>query len=329
MKKLILTITLLNFITNTSLAQFRNYQVNSTKIVATANGINLTKGHYQKSLRFLEFIFGTKVSASDEQSILQEIIKDFNSNPQGLLDQIKSFDTTMAQFYQMQDISIIAKLRSAMISQIAASGQNMPANQQPFIIKLLNKYVPVLANDTQNMLAFTYRDFEGLVYLMQFNAQMSGQNVQFTQQQLSELQNNLVQQFYYMTLEQKQSLCSMQVIYQYTYKIYNNLTPEQKQQWQNAMMNVQYAGYQNNTATNYNQSYASNTQNNSTYKVQWPAGITTKAQKQAYLRKMRSRMSANSSAMNTYYNSMMGNHAVMLNTIENFGDTGTYWKYNY
>ena len=329
MKKLILTIIFFHLIAYTTSAQFReNYNVNSNKVLSTLNGYNFTEGHYQKSLRFLEFIFGTKVSASDEQIILQEIIKDFKSNPQGLLDQIKSFDTTMAQFYQIQDISVIAKLRSAMISQIAASGQNMPANQQPFIIKLLNKYVPVLANDTQNMLAFTYRDFEGLVYLMQFNAQMSGQNVQYTQQQLNQLQNNLVQQFYAMTLEQKQSLCSMQVIYQYTYKIYTGLTPQQKQQWQNAIMNMQYTGYQNNTTASNNSGYA-NSQSNSAVDVQWPAGVTTKAQKQAYLRKMRSRMNANTSLMNSYYNSMMGNHAVMLNTIENFGNTGTYWKYNY
>ncbi len=38
-------------------------------------------------------------------------------------------------------------------------------------------------------------------------------------------------------------------------------------------------------------------------------------------------MNSNAASMNIYHDTMMGNHATMLNTIENFGDTGVYWEY--
>ena len=158
---------------------------------------------------------------------------------------------------------------------------------------------------------------------------MSGQNIQFTQQELLQTQTQLAQQFYYMTLEQKQYLCSMQVQYEYAYKVYNSLTEQQKQQWQNQIMNQQAYKYQNYNSADaaFEQGYQQAIQNKSYTDVEWPAGVKTKAQKQAYLQQMQSDMNANNASMNIYYDTMMNSHVTMLNTIEEFGDTGTYWEY--
>jgi len=305
-----------------------NYSVNSGNILFTANGYNYTEGHFNKELRFVEFLLGTTISAVERQEGLQETARNFNSNPAGVLREVNKIDGQMQQIYQINDVAQIGRVRSALISQIYAGAQNMPPAEQPFIVKLLYKYVPVLAIDPQNMLAFTYKDFEAYIYLMQFNSQMSGQNVQFTPQQISEMKNYLVQQFNYMTLEQKQSLCGMQIQYEYISKIYNQMTPQQKQQWQNQMLSQQTSQSQNYNspdaafARGYNQA-----QQNSAYDAQWPEGVNTQAEKQAYLQKMRSNMNSNAASMNIYHDTMMGNHATMLNTIENFGDTGVYWEY--
>ena len=305
-----------------------NYNVNSEKVLLTANGYNYTEGHLNKELRFIEFLLGTPISAAERQEVLEETTASFNTNPAAVLQEVNRIDSQMEQIYRMTDVAQIGRAHSALISQIYAGAQNLPGGEQPCIVKLLYKYVPVLAIDPQNMLAFTYKDFESYIYLMQFNAQMTGQNAQFTQQQVTEMQNYLVQQFNYMTLEEKQNLCGMQLQYQYISSVYNRMTPEQKQQWQNQMLNQQAYQYQNSNtpeaafAQGYNQA-----QQNNSYDPQWPAGVNTKAEKQAHLRKMRSNMNSNAATMNIYHDTMMGNHATMLNTIENFGDTGVYWEY--
>jgi len=309
-------------------AQITNYNVNSEKVLLTANGYNYTEGHFNKEIRFVEFLLGIPITAAEREEGLQETARNFNDNPAGVLEEVNKIDGQMQQIYQIKDVAQIGRVRSALISQIYAGAQNPQLQEQPFIVKLLYKYVPVLAIDPQNMLAFTYKDFEAYIYLMQFNAQMSGQNVQFTPQQISEIKNYLVQQFNYMTLEQKQNLCGMQIQYEYISKIYNRMTPQQKQQWQNQMLSQQASQYQNSNsqgdafARGYNKA-----QQNSSYDVQWPEGVNTKAEKQVYLQKMRSNMNSNAASMNIYHDTMMGNHATMLNTIENFGDTGVYWEY--
>ncbi len=309
-------------------AEKTNYNVNSEKVLFAANGYNYTEGHFNKELRFVEFLLGAPISAAERQEGLQETAVNFKNNPAGVLQEINKIDAQMRQIYQITDVAQIGRTRSALISQIYGGAQNLQGQEQPFIVKLLYKYVPVLAIDPQNMLAFTYKDFEAYIYLMQFNAQMTGQNAQFTPQQITEIRNYLVQQFNYMTLEEKQSLCGMQVQYEYISNVYNKMTPQQKQQWQNQMLNQQAYRYQNSNspedafAQGYNQA-----QQNSSYDVQWPAGVNTQAGKQAHLRKMRSNMNSNAASMNIYHDTMMGNHATMLNTIENFGDTGVYWEY--
>jgi hypothetical protein len=315
-----------------SKAQYGSYNVNSKKVLATAQGINYTEGHFNKSLRFLEFILGTQINQVEKQEGLQKTLEAFQLTPQGIVDEANSIDTQMNQFYQINDIMIIAKMRSALISQLYAGAQNLTPEQQPFIIKMLYKYVPVLAFDTQNMLAFTYRDFEGMIYLMQFNAMMAGQNLQFTQEELLQTQTNLAQQFYYMSLEQKQNLCSMQVQYEYIYKLYNSLTEAQKQQWQNQILNqqaYQYQNYANNNAdAAFQRGYEQQQQDNKNWNTQWPDWVKTKADKQAYLQQMQTDMNANNSTMNMYYDSMMQTDTMWKNVIEDWGDTGKYWEYN-
>ncbi|HEB62115.1 MAG TPA: hypothetical protein ENI82_03085 [Bacteroidetes bacterium] len=327
MKKIILS-TIVVFAFLQSNAQTNSYNINSKKVLFNVNGYSYTEGHFNKELRFIEFILGNKLSAIERQEGLREIEKNFKVNPAYTLKEIEQVDAQMQQMYQITDVAMIGRMRSALISQIYAGAQNLQGQELPFLVKLMYKYVPVLAFDPQNMLAFTYRDFEAYIYLMQFNAQMLGQNVQFTQQQIIETQNYLVQQFNYMTVEQKQNLCSMQVQYDYISNVYNQMTLQQRQQWQNQMLNQQAYQYQNYNSADaaFEQGYNQAQQNNS-YDVKWPDGINTKAEKQAYLRQMQNNMNSNSAAMDIYYNTMMETHTTMLNTIENFGDTGVYWEY--
>jgi len=330
MQKTIIILILLLSISMQTKAQYGSYNVNSQKVLTTSKGVNYTQGHFNKALRFLEFILGTQISEVEKQESLQKTVEKFQLNPQAIIDEVDGIDKQMLQFYQIKDIGVIAKMRSGLITQLYASAQNLTPEQQPFIIKLLYKYVPVLAFDAQNMLAFTYRDFEGLIYLMQFKAMMTGQNLQFTQQDLIQTQTSLAQQFYYMTLEQKHNLCSMQVQYEYIYKVYSSLTPEQQQQWQNQVLNQQAYQYQNYSSADaaFQKGYEQQQAENKNWDTKWPDWVKTKADKQTYLQQMKTDMSANNASMNMYYDTMMQTDTMWKNVIEDWGDTGKYWEYN-
>jgi len=297
-------------------------------VMFTAGGYEYTAAHFKKELRFVEFILGAPLSGAERQEGLREIARNFSQNPAAVLQQVDQVDAQMQQLYAVQDVAIIGRMRSALISQIHAGAQTLQGQEPPFLLRLIQAHIPVLAIDPQNMLAFTRGDFEAYLQLMQFNAQMRGQSLQFSPQQIAQMQNQMTQQFYSMPLEQKQSLCGMQVLYRYISGAYNQMSPQQKQQWQAQMMNQQtaqsFSGLGADAA--FAQGYDS-AQQGGAMETQWPAGVNTKAEKQAYLRQMKSRMDSNANCMNIYYDTMMGTHATMLNTIENFGDTGVYWEY--
>jgi len=150
-----------------------------------------------------------------------------------------------------------------------------------------------------------------------------------------QIQQMLMQQFPMMSLEQKTSLCGMQVLYRYLSNVYAQMTPGQKQQMQNQMIQQQMAQQQmmqqqqqqmSGADAAFAQGYQQAHQQ-ATMEPQWPAGVDTPAEKQAYLQQMRGNMNANAATMGMYNDMMMGTHATMLNTIENFGDTGAYWEY--
>jgi len=266
-----------------------------SKILAQNANYQYTQAHFNKSLRFVEFLIGTTLQESDKQQMLQETIQNFNQNAIAVINEVNNIDTQMQQLYQLTDVSQIARIRSALIAQIYINAQQNQQAQQSFIVRMLNKYVPLLAIDTQNLWAFTYKDFEGFVKLMQFNYQLAGQQVQFSQQDLLQLKNLLTQQFYSMTLAQKQYLCSMQTLSDYMINVYAQMTPQQKQQWAAQMQN--------------NQSYTYNQTNN-------------------YQNTGKRGSGSNAAAMKIYYDSMMSNHATMMNVFENY-DSNRYWEYKY
>ncbi len=327
MKRIIIS-TIVVFAFLQSNGQTNSYKTNSKNILFNVNGYSYTEEHFIKELRFVEFILDKKLSAIERQEGLREIENNFKTNPLAVLQEIEQVDAQMQQMYQITDVAMIGRMRSALISQIYAGAQSLQGQELPFLIKLMYKYVPVIAFDSQNMLAFTFKDFEAYIYLMQFQAQMLGQNLQFTQQELLQAQTDIVQQFNYMSLEQKQYLCSMQVQYEYIYNVYNSLTPQQKQQWQSQIINQQASLYQNYSSADdaFERGYQQ-AQQDRTYDVKWPDGVNTKAEKQAYLRQKQNDINTNNATMGIYYDTMMQNSTMWDNIIEDWGDTGNYWTY--
>jgi len=297
----------------------------SAKVLFSANGMEYTQAHFDKEVRFVEFIIGAPMSKEEKRLGLQETAQSFTLNPAGVIQAANEVDAQMQQILQITDIARIGQMRTALITQIYAGAQFLP--EKPFIVKLMEQKVPLLAVDMQNMLTFTEGDFQAYLQWMQFQAQLSGQPLNLMDTQIAPFRQALVQQFPTMSLEQKTSLCGMQVLYQYLSNAYAQMTPEQKQQMQAQMVQQQQMQQQLSGADAAFAQGVQQAQQQATMAPQWPAGVDTTAEKQAHLQQMRRNMNANNAAMSTYYDTMMGTHATMLNTIENFGDTGTYWEY--
>ena len=309
-------------------AQYGNYNVNSQTVLATSNGYNYTEGHFNKALRFLEFILGTKISEIEKQQGLKESIEAFYKHPQQSIQEVNEVDKQMQLLYQLTNPVQIALARSSILSQLFEASRYM--EKKPLMIRLMYKYTPMLVNDPQNMLVFTEPDFQGYLKMIRLNAKLIGQNIHFSQQDIQQLRTYLTGQFNNMNLQQKQNLCAMAVISEYTEASYNRLSSSEKATLQNQIMNQMAYQYQsqNNVNDPFQQGY-NYQQQRASMEVKWPEGVNTKAQKQAYLRQMRSRMNANATNFNIMNDMMMNNHATMLNTIENFGNTGNYWEVKY
>ena len=310
-------------------SQYGNYDINSQNVLASSNDYNYTEGHFNKALRFLEFILGTQISEAEKQQGLKESIAEFNRAPQQSIQQVNEVDRQMQQLYQLSDPVQIALARSSMLSQLFEASRYM--EEKPLMIRLMNKYTPMLVNDPQNMLVFTESDFQGYLKNNELYAKALGQNLHYSEQEIQQLRTYLCGQFNYMSLEQKQNMCVMAVIAEYTEASYNRMSSSEKAAWQNQILNRQAYQYQaqNNSLEDAFQQGYNQQQRKANYDVEWPEGVNTKAEKQAYLQQIRSNMNSNASSFGIMQDVMMNNHATMLNTIENFGGTGNYWEVKY
>ncbi len=297
------------------------YEVNSVKVLATANGINYTKGHFDKSLRFLEFLLGVQITKEERRQGLEESINSFYIDQYQVISQVESLDKEMQQIYNCTDPMKIALLRSAMLCQIYEVNFNLP--EKPFMLKLMDKYVPVLAMDNNDLLVFTEQDFQAYIALLELNAKITGNATRFNDVEISQLRSELTELFKNSSLLQRQSLASMGIISTYIINSYEQMTSEQKNSWQEQLINQQYAQCQNDVIENsFQKGYELQIESN----LNWPKNINTKTEKQAYLNKMRSQINANSVSWDIMNNTMMNTHTTMLNTIENFGGTDNYWE---
>jgi hypothetical protein len=308
-------------------SQYGNYNISSQTVLASSNGYSYTEGHFNKALRFLEFVLGTQITEAEKQQGLAESIAEFNMAPSQSILQVEDVDMQMQQLYQISDPVQIALARSALLSQLYEASRYM--EEMPLMIKLMYKYNPLLAYDTRNMLVFTEPDFQGYLKMMELNAMATGQSYSYSEQEIQQLRAYLSEQFNFISLAEKQNMCTMAIMADYATASYDQMSTNQKNTWQDQMLNQQAYQYQGNSMEDAFQQGYNMQQQNAKYEVEWPEGVNTKTEKQAYLQQMRSNMNSNAASFEIMQDVMMNTHATMLNTIENFGETGNYWEVKY
>ncbi len=301
------------------------------QILAEANGYQFTQTDFDKELRFVEFVLNTKLSPQEIEMFKRQEINEFKKNPQQALANIQSLDQQMQQFYAFTDPLQIGVAQAAVIAAIYAQVQQMP--ETDVFKQLFNKYVHVLAIDPQFQIALTKEDIDGYFDYMEFIYSLYGNPVTFDRQTRDMYAQQFAANFYSADQQAKAMLVAMDLLSGYYIQLYNQLTPEQKQQFQQSLL-AQTA--QNTYNQGYNQGYDNYNAYNYGYDNSYSNGYNTnpngdaghkytKEELDQIMQMMQQKMQMNNMMFNTMNNIMMMNHATTSNIISNIGSGDTYW----
>ncbi len=260
------------------------------QVLATQQGYQYTEAHFQTIVQFTEFLINQPLSFSELQTNRQEAIYNFNQNPAATIQDITDIYNSMQQLYATQDLGQIALVRSAILCQLYVTINQTGEN--PYIWQLIQAYSGILAYDTDNNLVLTQKDVDGYLALMQFYAQLSGQQFYWDWDTQKQFQQSMVQAFLQGSIEDRKSLATMALMDDYVQGVYTQMNLSQQQNFASS--------YNNNTGGNRD-----------------------------YVGEMESYYSASNANFQIMQNIMMEDNVTMMNIIENMGDSGNYWEVTY
>lgn len=293
------------------------------QVLGEAQGIQFTQAHFEKLVRFAEFLIAGRLSEGERQQALSESLAEFQQAPQALIQTIEQIDGQMSQFYQIQDVMQLGLLRSMLVGQFNLAYQQIPPEQKPYLARLIEQYTPVLAYDPSTQMALTWRDVEGYAGVYAFYLEMAGQPVQLSPQELQALAATLAQQFQSATPEQQALLCSMSLYDEYLRNAWATLSPQQQEQLRQQAIAQLTSSMQGGMYGGGNQPMYG-----STYQPTGQAPAPGEDINAWFARKQQELMT-NDFIFNTMNNMLLEQHATSLNIIENIGGSNDYWEVKY
>ncbi|RMD73596.1 MAG: hypothetical protein D6818_04490 [Bacteroidetes bacterium] len=290
----------------------------SGEVLAEANGYQLTRGHFEKVVRFAEFLIADRLSEAERQQALQECINEFRQMPQAFLQTVEQIDGQMSQLYQIPDVAQLGLLRSMLVGQLNLAYQQLSPDQKPYLARLIEQYTPVVAYDPSTQMALTWRDVEGYAGVFAFYLEIAGQPIQITNEDLQALAQQLAQQFQMATPDQQAALCAMSLYDEYLRDAWSRLSPDQQ-----ALMRQQVVAQ---LAAVMQPGTQAPTQQYTPADDEMPA---TRAELDAWLARKQQELQTNQFIFNSMQNMLLEQHATSLNIIENIGGSDNYWEVKY
>ncbi len=283
--------------------------------ITSSQGHTLKKSHIQVGVALVEFILAKRLSSSEVNELERASIPEFEQSPTAFLGEIEQISNAMKQLYTLSDVAQIGTARQELFSALYFASMNIPTEQQPKLIQVMNRHVNVLAHDATNKLVLTEADIQGMVNYTAFQAQLSGNAQTISEADKAAYRNQMVALFSQLSLQQKQYLCSASLLWDVMETNWKKMTPQQQQQ-----VIAQYQPQLNNNLFNPNYDEQAEIE-------KW---------KKYYEEKYPPRKN-NSSSNNTCWecfkimqNTMTENHVTMMNVINNMGGgSDNYWKVTY
>lgn len=265
----------------------KQYRVDDTQVLSTVQGYQYTGGHYEKELRFVEFLLDLELNPAEQKAGLAESLETFKADPATSLATIAQVDQQMQQVYALADVTQIALVRSALIAHLYQV--YVQVTEKPLLIRWIDEHLGILALDPTNNLAFTVKDSDAFYDLMRFLQKLNGHAASNNHQEMLQLRNILGQQFGQMDLDTKRLLCTMALYTPYVKASYNALSTSEQVAFRQQIRGLNATHTANPPTLNGDQAISPETY--------------------GFLSEMSAQM-----------------HLSMLNAIENLGDEGGYWE---
>lgn len=287
--------------------------------LSNSKGQTLKKADVQVGVALVEFILAKRLNAREVSELEEASIPEFNQNPTEFLRQIKDIAGSMRQLYTLSDATKIGAARQELFSVLYFATLNMPKAQQPKLIEIMNRHIEVLTYDVTNKLVLTEADIQGMINYTAFQAQLSGQNQNFTESDKAAYRQQIITLFSQFPLEQKQYLCSASLLWDVVSANWQKMTYAQQQQ-----VIAQYQPQVNQNSSFNNAEWNANAEKwKKYYEEKYPVTTTNNS---------KNKSSSNNTCWECFkimQNMSTESHVTTMNIIENMGDSGNYWETTY
>ena len=199
--------------------------------LAQSGGTTLTEGDVDGITRLMHFIIGQSTTSREQQAIRDEAIREFRQDPQGYRSDMDMMHETMGQILGLSDPIEIGAMRQALVGAFHRVAQT--DNRNPEFMRILRRYVQVLADDPANNLTLTSRDADGMVNYTALLMEMNGQAFSASAQR--EYRAHLVRSFASMPLAERQQLCTMGIVWDLVERNLDQFSRQQQAAFQQQM----------------------------------------------------------------------------------------------
>jgi len=280
------------------------------RLIAEKGKFKLTYGHLRTGIDLTQFIIGHKIKDNEVKALKKKLVQEFNSAPADILGQLNGIGSSMNKVYNSTDPYRIGLVRQELFGAFYKVTRNMNESQKPLMIRIINRYVQVLAYDEKNNLLLTNRDVDGYMNYLVFNSELSGQKIDANYSVRRSFSTQLINNFHSMPVAQKRMLASASLIWQLFDANWKRMSQSQRNQYVTA--------YRNQISNNFNRN-----SHGPGYGQQWkpPQGAHKKS-----ISQMKSEFNAKQNMFRMMQNMNTNSHALSLNIIENTGGTGNYWN---
>ena len=309
-----------------------HYDWQVQEVVAQSGGQQLTQGDIHVGYEFVEFVLAKALTNGDQQKLAQSFINEFKANPSASVQEVQVLRTQMPQIYALQDPSQIALARNAIIGEMYA---NLGAQRSESVVfQLLEQYNPILGFSASDKLVLTTRDVDGIIEFATCVNGLSG-NASASKEEQQLFKNQIIQQFQQFGTEERQGIVVLTDYYLYMKGLYNQMSKEQQQQFQQQLVSSVNTNNANQKEPDYTNAssleelYGEDCTGCSDWMKEYMQKRKNGTATAADIEKYKAHIQSQNMYYQTMSNMMLENHATMMNVIENMGGGDSYWEVTY
>lgn len=176
--------------------------VSSSTILTSVNGQNLTQGMFDDVRAFGEFLAGKNFTPSEVSWLKKIVIKDFSLSTVSEIQSYNKLAKLLSDIRQLNPI-LQAKFREQMLAGMYLNLLAENKLDEPSLMTLVYKHVPVIAVDPTNKVVVTKRAIESYFELYNFTEQLLGKPSSVSNQAKKEALLGIQKVFHTIALENK------------------------------------------------------------------------------------------------------------------------------